>query len=390
MELSKKKGAFEGTVASGGAEINGQWQQGGLSLPLVLKKVERVPELRRPQEPIKPYPYDEEEVTFENKKANVRLAGTLTRPRSPGSHPAALLISGSGPQDRNETVFSHRPFLVLADYLTRRGIAVLRVDDRGVGGSTGSTAEATSADLAGDVAAGLAFLQRRQDIDHDRIGLIGHSEGGLIAPLVAAGSQDVAFIVLLAAPGVTGEELMYLQGETILRAAGASQEAIAWHRGLQDRIFAVLKQETNAAEAKKRIGQVMAQEFAKLNGHASNAAPPQTAIQAQVERSTRPHVRFLLAYDPRPALKQVRCPVLAINGAKDCQVPAKENLGAIAEALRAGGHKGFTIKELPDLNHLLQTCRTGAISEYGHIEETIAPAALDIVGDWILRVMGEH
>jgi pimeloyl-ACP methyl ester carboxylesterase len=301
-----------------------------------------------------------------------------------------LLISGSGPQDRNQTVFGHRTFLVLADYLTRRGVAVLRVDDRGVGGSTGTTARANSKDLAGDALAGIAYLKGRKEVDAGRIGLIGHSEGGLIASLVASESNGVAFVVLLAAPGVKGKELMYLQGETILRAAGASREHIAWHRALQARIFEVLEREANDEAARKQIGQLLAAEFAQLGGDGADKAVAdlKAAAVEQARRAARPHVRFALTYDPGPVLEQVHCPVLALAGERDVQVPPRENLRGIAAALRAGGNRNCTVKEVPKLNHLLQTCGTGAVSEYGKIEETLAPAALELIGDWVLKRAG--
>src|SRR5712691_5734789 len=236
-------GAYEGQLAAGGAQIAGEWKQNGASLPLTLTRAGKLPVLRRPQEPKKPYPYREEEVAYDNKQGHSHLVGTLTLPRSGGPFPAALLITGSGQQDRDEALMGHRPFLVLADYLTRRGIAVLRVDDRGVGGSTGEVARATTEDFAGDVLAGVAYLKTRKEIDPKRIGLIGHSEGGVIAPLCAARSRDVAFMVMLAGTGLPGEEILYRQGELILKAMGASPAVVTQQRMAQERLFAVLKRE---------------------------------------------------------------------------------------------------------------------------------------------------
>jgi len=226
LDVKSILGVFQGKLKEDGLEIEGEWKQSGQSFPLVLKRIEKAAEVRRPQEPKKPYPYKEEEVVYENKEAGITLAGTLTLPRQECPFPAVLLISGSGPQDRNETLLGHRPFLVLADYLTRRGIAVLRVDDRGVGESTGNISQATSEDFATDVLAGIEYLKNRKEINPMQIGLIGHSEGGFIAPMVAVQSPDVAFIVLMAGTGLTGEEILYLQGELMARAEGASEEAI--------------------------------------------------------------------------------------------------------------------------------------------------------------------
>jgi pimeloyl-ACP methyl ester carboxylesterase len=345
--------------------------------------------LARPQEPKKPYPYLEEEVSYENKQAGVKFAGTLTLPRSQGPFPAVLLITGSGPQDRDETVFGHRPFLILADYLTRRGIAVLRVDDRGVGGSTGSNADATSEDFVSDTLAGVAFLKGRKEINPKQIGLIGHSEGGMIGPMAAVKSKDVAFLVLLAGPGLPGKDVLVLQGQAILKAKGAAESILAFQRTLQQRMFAVVQEEKENAAAEKKLRQVIAEETAKLSEEDRKAlGDVKASAEGQIQTVLSPWFRFFLTFDPRPTLRQVRCPVLALNGEKDVQVDAKENLAAIDKALKDGGNKDVTVKALPELNHLFQTCQTGGLAEYSKIEETFAPAALEVIGDWIVRQTG--
>ncbi|MCS6862583.1 MAG: alpha/beta fold hydrolase [Abditibacteriales bacterium] len=375
---------YEGKLS--GAEIVGQFKQGGITLPLTLRKTDKPPEVRRPQTPQKPYPYVEEEVSYENKKAGVKLAGTLTLPTGKGPFPAALLITGSGAQDRDETVFGHKPFWVLADYLTRRGIAVLRVDDRGVGGSTGNVAEATSEDLAEDVLAGVAYLKGRREINPKRIGLIGHSEGGLIAPIAASKSKDVAFIVLMAGTGLTGEEIIYRQSELLLKAHGAHILDIAAQRRVQEKMFAVVRAEPDNSRAEKKLREILAEEISQLSEAEKKAAgSASAALEAQVKEVLSPWFRFFLTYDPKPTLRKVKCPVLALNGEKDLQVPPQENLRAIADALKAGGNRDYTIKEFPGLNHLFQTCQTGAPSEYAQIEETIAPVVLETIASWILQ-----
>ncbi len=243
FEMKALLGKYEGKLNAEGTEAAGTWTQAGNSFPLTLKKTDKATELRRPQTPRAPFPYKAVEVSYPNKTGGVTLAGTLTEPEGPGPFPALILISGSGPQDRDETLFEHKPFLVLADTLTRRGIAVLRVDDRGVGGSTGSLSSSTSDDFAGDVLAGIAFLKTRGEINPKRVGLMGHSEGGIIAPMVAARSPDVAFIVLLAGTGLPGEEIMYLQGQAILKAMGADEKALKLQLDLQKRLFEVVKTE---------------------------------------------------------------------------------------------------------------------------------------------------
>lgn len=391
VELKALAASFEGELSDDGQQIAGHWKQSGLALPLTVKRLEKEPDYSRPQEPKKPYPYAEEEVTYENSQAGVKLAGTLTLPQAEQPVPAVLLITGSGPQDRDESLLGHKPFLVLADYLTRRGIAVLRVDDRGVGGSTGDPATSTTDDFAGDALAGVAYLKSRQEIDPAKIGLIGHSEGGLIAPLAASRSSDVAFIVMLAGTGVRGEEILYRQAELITRASGASDEQVATAGEQQRQLFEVLRQEPDPAAAEVKLREIVAQlveEAAAKPDQAADQAPAETIkaqAEAQVKALVSPWFRFFLTYDPRLALSKVTCPVLAINGEKDLQVDPKQNLPPIEEALKAGGNKDYTIRELAGLNHLFQTCQSGAPAEYGKIDETFAPAALELIADWILE-----
>lgn len=391
LEIELIGAVFEGRLGPDGKEIPGHWRQMGAELPFVLRRTERPPALRRPQEPRPPYPYREEEVVYTNEKAGVRLAGTLTIPPGAGPHPAVVLISGSGAQDRDETIMGHRPFLVLADYLTRRGFAVLRTDDRGVGGSTGNLDTSITADLAEDVLVGVAYLKTRPEIDAKRIALVGHSEGGLVAVLAAARAKDeVACLVLLAAPGIPGEELIPRQTELILRAAGAPEEVVRRERHLQERLFTVLKEERDQAAAAEQMRAILRDYLEGLSAAEKEAAVgnEEAFIQRQIEALLTPWFRFFLTYDPRPTLREIACPVLALNGEKDLQVPAGENLAQIEAALRAAGVSDFTVKALPGLNHLFQNCRTGSPAEYGQIEETFSPEALAIIGDWLARRLG--
>src|SRR5262247_119424 len=257
FEMKRLPVAFNGTLNKESSEIAGQFNRGGASFPLILKRVAKPTALNRPQEPKPPYPYDEEEVSYENKRDGVKLAGTLTLPRGKSSFPAVILITGSGAQNRNEELLGHKPFLVLADYLTRQGVAVLRVDDRGVGGSTGAVPNSTSENFAADALAGIEFLKGHKGIDAKRIGLIGHSEGGLIAPMVASQSDDVAFIVLLAGPGLPGEDILLAQSALILKANGASAEQLAKQKATQESMFKILKEEKDPAAAEKRLREEM-------------------------------------------------------------------------------------------------------------------------------------
>jgi pimeloyl-ACP methyl ester carboxylesterase len=379
---------FAGKRSGDGNEAVGQWTQGGASLPLTLRKVDRPSERRRPQTPKPPFPYREEPVTYENKGAGVTLAGTLTIPRGDGPFPAVILISGSGAQDRDETIFEHKPFLVLADALTRRGIAVLRVDDRGVGGSSGNRAGATSEDYASDVRAGLAYLKSRTEVDGKAIGLVGHSEGGIIAPLVAAESADVAFIVLLAGTGLPGDEVLVSQLGLILKAMGVTGEKLDKSLDSQRRLVAVVKSESDKQKAMEAMRAILRESRDQLpEKERDEFDQSKRSLDAQLRQLGSPWFKFFLTHDPRPTLARVRCPVLALCGEKDLQVAPRENLTAIEAALKSGGNARVTIKELPGLNHLFQSSTTGLPSDYARIEETIAPSVLALIGDWITAQM---
>jgi pimeloyl-ACP methyl ester carboxylesterase len=348
---------------------------------------------RKSHDPKPPYPYTEQEVIVPNEKDRVRLAGTLSLPLSRGPFPAVVLCTGSGPQNRNEDMFGHQPFRVLADHLTRLGIAVLRVDDRGVGRSTGNFSEATTEDFAADALAGIEYLKTRKEIDRKRIGLLGHCEGGLIASMAAAASRDVAFLVMMAAPGLKGDQI-------VLGAGGAdldgwiNSELIAQTRAAQERIFTIIKQEKDQHvidDGVRKEAEVFRDIAARIRSESCcQTRPAETEnVAAAIERQTQLFLsawfQFYLKYDPRTTLTQVKCPVLAVNGEKDIQVPAKANLEAIRGALALGGNKDYTVLLLPHLNHLFQTAGTGAISEYEQIEETISTVALDTVSNWILK-----
>ncbi|MGA3044227.1 MAG: alpha/beta hydrolase, partial [Bryobacteraceae bacterium] len=297
-----------------------------------------------------------------------------------------LLITGSGPQDRDEAIMGHRPFLVIADYLTRRGIAVLRVDDRGTGKSTGKFQEATTVDFAGDGRASVEFLKTRKDIDPKQIGLIGHSEGGIIAPMLASQSSDIAFIVMLAGPGVIGEEVLLAQQYLIARAMGTPEDVAEKNRDIQRMMLGVVKEEKDAAEVKRKVHEGVEKLQAGLTEDQRKAQSETIGgLDREIPTLTSSWFRAFLVYDPRPALEKVKVPVLAMNGALDLQVPPHQNLPAIAAALEAGGNPDYQIVKLPHLNHLFQTAQTGSPTEYSKIEETFAPVALQVLGDWIVR-----
>ncbi len=384
LQVQSIGGSFQGKVNEDFTQIDGTWQQSGMSFKLLLQRAEKAIEIKRPQEPVKPYPYIEEEVRYENKTAGIILAGTLTFPAEGGPFPAVILISGSGPQDRNETVFGHRPFLVLADYLTRQGIAVLRFDDRGVGESGGNFTLATSEDFATDVLAAIAYLKTRKEINTRQIGLIGHSEGGLIAPMVAIQSSDVAFIILMAGPGLTGEEVLHQQSALISRVRGSSEEEIIGNENYNKRVYSLIKTEDNEKILAEKLHQLLLDHVNELSKEEKDRIGDiGVYLNAQQQSLLSPWFKYFLTYDPGPALNMVKCPVLALYGGKDLQVPSVENLKATESALIKGGNKDFTVKEFSGLNHLFQTAQTGLPDEYGRIEETISPLVLEFISDWI-------
>jgi len=391
FKIANLGASYEGQIDHASENIKGVFKQGPATIPLNLSKaVGETSKPNRPQEPQKPFPYEEEDVKYDNPQAEgVTLAGTLTLPKGEGPFPAVILISGSGPQNRNEELMGHKPFMVLADHLTKQGIAVLRYDDRGVAKSTGDFASATSADFATDVEAGMAFLKSRKDIDAGKIGLMGHSEGGLIAPIVAAKSKDVAFAVLLAGPGVSGKEILLLQQKLIGKAGGASDDLLAMNQKINKRLFElIVKHEDNLPKAKEEIKKYMDTEIKRLS-EADQAA--MNAALANFDQTfqqvSSPWFRYFLAYDPAPTIQKMSCPVLAINGDKDLQVDAEQNLPAIEKALKKGGNKNYEIKTLSNMNHLFQTSTTGNPAEYAQLTETFSPIALNTVSEWLKKVL---
>jgi uncharacterized protein len=366
-----------------GEKIEGTFKQGGKEFPLDLSKGSVAMEApKRPQEPKKPYPYYSEDVTFENKNANISLAGTLTLPMKEGVFPAVILISGSGPQNRDEELLGHKPFLVISDYLTRNGIAVLRFDDRGVGQSKGIFKTATSADNASDVEAAMAYLKNRKEIK--QIGLMGHSEGGLIAPIVAANNKNVAFIVMLAGTGIRGDKLLLLQEELISRANGTSEKEIETTKKANTKIFEMIVKSENDEQLKNEMTKYLL-EFLKENPTPDKPKDmkDEDFVATQIKQITTPWMKYFMKYDPVSNLVLVKCPVLAINGEKDLQVPAQENLSAIESSLKKSGNKDVTIKMYPNLNHLFQESKTGSPAEYPTIEQTFSPVVMEDFTNWI-------
>ena len=325
-----------------------------------------------------------ERLDEEQAKANIELAGTLTLPSGTGSHPAVILISGSGPQDRDETLMEHKPFLVLADHLTRNGIAVLRYDDRGVAKSKGRFKSATIYDFAADAKAAIAYLKSRPEINPKKIGLVGHSEGGMVAPMVAAGSREVSFIVMLAGTGVRGDRLLLSQQQMIGRASGLSDTVLARSLALNAKMFEMVLNATDSTKLANGLTEFVG---SFLNQLPESEKPKGISLEEYTRRTvnevTGPWFQNFIRYDPATSLEKVKCAVLAVNGEKDLQVPATENLAAIGKALKKAGNKNVTLKAFPSLNHLFQEARTGLPAEYQEIEQTFSPVVLEYITGWI-------
>jgi alpha-beta hydrolase superfamily lysophospholipase len=378
-------GEYNGTI-TGDSTIDGTWTQRGSTFTVNLNKLKTPFSVNRPQEPKPPFPYTSEDVTFTNDKFNIKLSGTLTIPAGKGPFKTVIMITGSGAQNRNEELMGHKPFLVIADFLSRNGIAVLRYDDRGVGSSQGKYSEATSADLATDAEAAFNFLMYNPKINQKKIGFIGHSEGGLIAPIVAASNHAVGFIVSLAGPGVTGQQIIVRQSEDISRLSGVKEEEIKETIETNKRLYSVLRKEKDNKLAETKILALYKKILEKKKTSSEDTEKAVNQLKMTFGAGTYTWFRYFIMTDPAIFWKKVECPVLALNGEKDVQVAADENLRDIAKALKSSGNKSGKTVKLPGLNHLFQHCKTGLPSEYNTIEETFSPDALKMISDWILAL----
>ncbi len=369
-----------------GDSIGGTFTQAGLSGTFFLKRSSQAAAMA--EEPPEPLPYAEEEVTFHN--ADIILAGTLTLPESGAPHPAVVMITGSGAQNRDEELFGFKPFHMIADHLTRNGVAVLRYDDRGVGGSTGSVSEATTEDFARDVLAAVDFLKNRSDIDPERIGLIGHSEGGIVAPLASSMSDDVAFMVLMAGTSVSGAEILMEQGALILRASGATEADIEQQVAFQKRTFEAIRSGDGWDELTADLETKLRESIAEMPDSQRNVITDvdtfiNTQVQAQLTALQTPWFRYFLDYDPAATFRRIDTPILALFGELDLQVPPAQNRGPLEQALRDGNHPDYTVRVLPQANHLFITATTGSPTEYATLEKVFVPEFLPLVMEWILE-----
>lgn len=387
LDVPAAGASYRGSLSPDGESIEGTWEQAGRLLPLTfLRQGERVV-LRRPQQPVAPFPYIARDVSFRNRAAGLSLAGTFVVPDGSGPFPAVLFVSGSGPQDRDELIMGHRPFLVLADHLARHGIASLRFDDRGFGESEGDHMGSTVADFATDVEAGLAFLLAQPEVDRQSVGILGHSEGGVSGPLAAVARKDLGFLVLLAPPGVPLDRLMARQTADLLRQRGVQDSLAAAAVARQVRDLELVKDSSvDRDQLVEQLRASSAEVMAELDGPARRALGlDEGAVEQSIALAATPWFRSLMRIDPASYLRRTRVPVLALFGAKDLQVAADENAVALRAALAEAGNTDVEVHILPGLNHLFQRADTGGVDEYGSIEETMSPEVLNQVTEWIRR-----
>jgi pimeloyl-ACP methyl ester carboxylesterase len=374
-----------------GDSINGRFIQ-GMGFPLSLKKVNKASVKIRPQTPVPPFPYISEDLEYYNESKTIKFGATITIPKGNGTFPAVLLLTGSGQQNRDEEMMGHKPFAVLADHLTRNGFIVLRVDDRGIGKTTGSVINATTADFADDAITSIDLLAKRKEVDKKKIGLIGHSEGGIIAQMLAAEKKDIRFIVMLAAPGIPITKLMEEQNDTILAKAGLSAAYRGTYINLyNDIIKTILTSDTSSAVGKVRT--VVNDWIEKTEKNIVIAttgirdeASKETFIRQFVSQAGSPWFRYFLAYDPSENLKKISADVLAVNGNKDIQVISRSNLAAIDSILKKGKATNFEVKELEGLNHLFQECKSCTVSEYNQLDQTISTTVLNMITTWMKKI----
>ncbi len=406
LTLASVGGSYTGILDASGQAIKGSWKQSGMSLKLDLARsthgqsVQPAPKSTAPSAPTQtqsqtPAAFTTRNVAFDSSAPGVRLAGTLTFPKGPGPFPAVILVTGSGPQNRDEEILGHKPFLVIADYFAQRGIASLRWDDRGVAASTGNFQTATTLDFADDAQAAIDFLAAQPGINDKELGVVGHSEGGLIAAILGARSTArtqgprLAFLVLLASPGVRGDQLLLMQNAALGRASGMTEAQIQEANAVNSKLYSIAISKGDQATLRARIIDTLNRTIDEASGLSQAQKDAQRArVAVEADQLLTPWIRTFLTLDPAEYLKQVTLPVLALDGTKDLQVPSTENLATIAEALKSGGNNAVTTVDFEGLNHLFQHATTGLPSEYGMIKEDFAPEALKTMGDWILKVVG--
>jgi len=374
---------FDGELK--GDSINGDFSQAGAKGTFHLKKGIAT-KVAAPAEPLPPY--KEEEVRIHN--GDIMLAGTLSLPATTGPYPAVVLITGSGAQNRDEEVMGFKPFKLIADYLTRSGIAVLRCDDRGVGGSTGSMEKATGDDFANDAEAQVKYLLTRSEIDHKKIGLLGHSEGGIIASMVAARLKDIAFIVLMAGPAVTGDKIISKQIEHLMHAGGATDAEIKTELARQEQVYKVVRTNKGWDDLKLELQKDAKESLNKMTIEQRKAVADEdklinTSVEAKIKGAKSPWFKYFIDFDPAKQLEKVKCPVLALFGELDMQVPLDLNKEPMEKVFKKSGNKDYAIHVFPKANHLFQEAETGNPAEYAALKKEFVAGFMEMILDWVTK-----
>lgn len=381
LQYAPNNSIFEGTLNDPKTIINGSWSQGGQKIPLSVTKTNKVQVASRPQTPKPPFSYDTVAVTFDGGDNDVQLSGTLTVPKGKGPFPAFILLSGSGPQNRNEEILDHVPFAVIADYFTKKGWAVLRYDDRGVGESKGTFSTATTKDFTKDAVKALEFLRKYPRINPQKIGLCGHSEGGIIAQQIAGDKKsNPSFIIMLAGPALSGADILALQNKAILQASGVDTALASWYaRYLRTEVYPTVMNNLPKEQVVSKLAEALDRMFTTFSQEELNRLGVNpTVVKAMMSQMTMPWLREFLQYDPQNNLHVISCPVLALFGENDMQVLADINKRMLQKHCPKA-----TIHIMPKLNHLFQTAETGMPIEYGSIEETFSPTALQTMETWL-------
>lgn len=383
LKFSLNGAQYEGVLGESNQTIEGNWIQAGQKIPLVMKRVSLVEKSVKPQEPIPPFTYDVENVTFKSRDKEIVLAGTLTKPKGNGLYPAIILISGSGPQNRDEEILGHKPFAVIADYFTKKGWAVLRYDDRGVGESKGDFSTATTTNFTQDASGAVDFLRSRKDIKKDKIGICGHSEGGIVAQQLSANAKNnIAFVVMLAGPSIIGADILASQNKAILESAGVDTALASWYsRYLRNEVYAGIMNNKPKDEVAKTLAEALDRMFTTFTTEELNTLGINpTVTKAMMVQLLTPWMREFLQYNPTDNLRTIQCPLLALYGENDKQVLS----GINSAVLRKHNPKAEVIV-IPGLNHLFQTSQNGMPMEYGTLEETFSPKALTHIEEWLKK-----
>ena len=396
VEIKMIGASYSGSLNMSGDKVDGAWSQSGMSFPLNMETVKEGQEEKifiKPQTPKPPFAYNVKDFVYEGNETKLSYGATLTYPKEDKKFPLIILITGSGRQDRDETIFDHKPFAVIADYLTKKGYAVLRVDDRGAGKSTGDFSNSTTADFAQDVEEHIRYAKNLPIIDTNQIGLLGHSEGGLIAPMVAVRNKSVSFVILLAGPGVEIGELMAMQNEMVLKSAGISQDAINAYIPLYKNLMKTIVSINSIQDANAKAIEIVKNWYSntdknlvKATTNISSESDINKFATTMSETLSTKWWKYFASYNPQIALQKLKCPVLAINGSSDIQVPADANLKAIELGLKKAGNKKGTTMKFDNLNHLFQKCTKCTVQEYGELENTIEPEVLEYIYNWLTKI----